>query len=373
MIKSDILFSGYYGQLNTGDDAFVEVAAWGAKHIWGKENNRFLAIKSNLPTTIVQANGYPVSIPKSYGLQKKVLLSNCNYLISAGGSTIHSELPITDAKKIALDLKMSGKKLKVGAIGVSIGPFRTVKDETAVNNYLKSIDFIALRDQRSYDYVKSISNLSYTPVNAFDLAAMLPDIYQYKKNSKYNSNKKIIGISVCPYESLKANGDHLNENRRNENLINLIKELNKKDDIIFRFFVINGNAISGDEKLTKEFINKSGVENYEIVKYSPNTQFIWNSINECNAVISTRLHGAIFACFGRTPFVLIEYHKKCADFLDDIGFDKNMRIYDAEFDKNETCDKILSWVNNYSNFNVPIHLDEKVEFSKKNFLDIQIK
>ena len=28
------VFSGYYGHKNTGDDAFVEVAAWGSKKYW---------------------------------------------------------------------------------------------------------------------------------------------------------------------------------------------------------------------------------------------------------------------------------------------------------------------------------------------------
>lgn len=47
IFESEVLFTGYYGQLNTGDDAFVAVADWGARKYWHKNNNKFLAIKKN--------------------------------------------------------------------------------------------------------------------------------------------------------------------------------------------------------------------------------------------------------------------------------------------------------------------------------------
>jgi hypothetical protein len=38
-----ILYSGFYGFKNTGDDAFLEVAAWGSKVFLNTENIVFLA------------------------------------------------------------------------------------------------------------------------------------------------------------------------------------------------------------------------------------------------------------------------------------------------------------------------------------------
>jgi ABC-type branched-subunit amino acid transport system permease subunit len=58
MFKTDILFNGYYGYLNTGDDAFVEVAAWGAAYIWKKSNVRFLIRENKAPNTITPIRGY---------------------------------------------------------------------------------------------------------------------------------------------------------------------------------------------------------------------------------------------------------------------------------------------------------------------------
>src|SRR5690554_6876347 len=126
LFKSDLLFTGYYGQLNTGDDAFIEVASWGAEKYWHKTNNIFLAKQENLPFTNKKIKGYPFSIPKTYRLQSRILLSSTNYLISAGGSTIHSKLEANNIKRLAVESKIKGSKIKIGGIGVSIGPFKTL-------------------------------------------------------------------------------------------------------------------------------------------------------------------------------------------------------------------------------------------------------
>lgn len=369
MIKSDIIFTGFYGQLNTGDDAFVEVASWGANRIWKKEKCRFLAVQSKLPDTIVPSKGYPLRFPKTYDFQKNILINNTDFLISAGGSTIHSRLNRNNPKQIALDLKKKGSSIKIGAIGVSIGPFKTVADEKAVQDYLKSIDFLAVRDQRSFDYVSSVDT-PYTPTNAFDLAAIMPEIY--KSSNLELFQKKTIGISVCPYESVHNGGDLKNEERRNNQIIALIKNLDKKDDFHFKFFIINGNSSIGDIDITHQIIKKANPKHFSIQEYNPNTKKVWEEINKCHAVISTRLHGAIFACFGKTPFMLVEYHQKCSDFLEDVGYDKNARIFDAEFDIQEKSDLILSWCNKASNYNLPKLFNEKIIQSKLNFDSIQL-
>ncbi|WP_392470335.1 polysaccharide pyruvyl transferase family protein [Sphingobacterium cellulitidis] len=366
MTKTDILFTGFYGQLNTGDDAFVEVASWGAEKYWNKFNNRFLALSSKLPKTITPVKGYPFNLAKTYNFQKRILLRNTSFLISAGGSTIHSKLTDTNPKKIALDLKKANHDIKIGAIGVSVGPFHSLEDEKEVNNYLRNIDFIALRDQRSFEYVSSL-DLPYNPINAFDLAALLPEIYNLNPNNL--KSRKVIGISVCPYESI-IGGDVGNENRRNNKIIDLISKLDKLGDFEFKFFIINGNTRIGDMEITKKIISSSNPKNFEIYPYNNNTKVVWENINACDVMFSTRLHGAIFACFGKTPFMLVEYHKKCSDFLEDIGYDINARIFDCEFDVNLKAELIYNWCMNYNTYKVPKYLELKVHQSRLNFTEI---
>src|SRR5690625_1861571 len=303
MFKSDILFTGYYGQKNTGDDAFIEVSAWGARRYWSKQKLRYLARNGYLPSSEVDTfKGYPFTISKTYKLQNNLLLNGTRCLISAGGSTIHSKLTADNikSKAVALRNKTEGR-LKMGGIGVSIGPFKTAEDEKAVKQYLKSIDFLAVRDQRSYEFATSLS-LPYKHINAFDLAALLPSIYSNK--SIVENQQKTIGISVCPVESINNVSNIQFETKRNKILIELLKEINKLDDIYYKFMVFNGNERVGDREITYQTAKDVNINSYEIVEYQSKTQTMWNEIASCDFVLTTRLHAAIFACFSDVPFML---------------------------------------------------------------------
>lgn len=365
---SEILFTGYYGQLNTGDDAFVEVAAWGANKYWNMNNNIFLSRYENLPHTQRKIKGYPFNIPKTYKIQNRLLLTKTKFLISAGGSTLYSKMQTNNIKSLAINLKNRGANIKIGGIGVSIGPFKTVEDEKAVFNYLKKIDFLAVRDKASFELIKNL-DLPYRPVNAFDLAALLPEIYDKKQISE--NQYKTIGVSVCPVESI-IGGDISNEERRNKNIIELIKKIEKMDEIHFKFFIINGHPTVGDITLTKKIIDQAKLKSYEIINYDKNTLNTWNKIGSCDFIISTRLHAAIFSCFLNIPFMLNEYHRKCKDFLDDVGYMSEYRLFDNEYDLSEKAYQIVSILNNKKLYLPPKFTKSMVEKSRLNFTGVGI-
>lgn len=371
LFQSNILFTGYYGQLNTGDDAFIEVASWGADKYWKKNKNIFLAKEANLPDTSKIIRGYPFSIPKTYSLQSKILLRSTNYLISAGGSTIHSELPANNIKSLAVERKKRGIPLKIGGIGVSIGPFKSLNDEKATIEYLKNIDFLAVRDQASFDFASTI-NLPYQTINAFDLAALLPDIYGLNKIETTITSKKTIGVSVCPYESVIGKCDTKNEHSRNINIIELLKCLELENNIHMKFFVINGNPKVGDLKLTLETIERVSPKSFEIIHYTKNTRTVWNEIESCDFVISTRLHAAIFACFSNTPFMLNEYHRKCGDFLDNVGYEESLRLFNNEYSPKEKAGMITNILNGNYKYPYPKYTQEMKQKSELNFTGIEL-
>lgn len=367
---SDILFTGYYGHSNTGDDAFVEVASWGAEKYWNKSKIIFLAKQDNLPITSKKIKGYPFSIPKTYSLQRRLLLSSTDYLISAGGSTIHRELETNNIKRLAVESKKKGSKIMVGGIGVSIGPFKTLIDEKSTIEYLKNIDFLAVRDKTSFDFASSL-NLPYETVNAFDLAALLPEIYGIKMQNNLSS-KKVIGISVCPYESISNTANIENEKKRNATVVELLKILNREENIHFKFFIINGHAKVGDQKLTKETIEKVSPYSYEVIPYTRKTQSVWDAIASCDFVISTRLHAAIFACFSNTPFMLNEYHRKCGDFLENIGYEESLRMFDSEYQPKTTAKDIIEILNDKSKYIYPKRIDEMRNLAELNFSGVDL-
>lgn len=371
MFKTDILFTGFYGQKNTGDDAFVEVASWGAKNIWQKNNNRFLAIDENLPNTIIPSRGYPFSIPRTYSLQSNLLIKNADYLISGGGSTIHSVMSKRNPKSKAVNRKQKTNDIKIGGIGVSVGPFKTIEDEMAIEEYLKSVDFLAVRDIKSFEYVSSL-NLPYKPINAFDLAALLPEVYNYTPTSKEENKNKTLGVSVCRHESIQKDMDLRKEVKRNEQTIALLKSIDKKEEVHFKFYVINGHSKIGDYSLTLETIEKVAPKSYEVIEYSKNTQSVWKSIAKCDFVISTRLHAAIFACFSETPFMLNEYHRKCTDFLHNVDYNDNYRLFNSDFNPDEKANQIVEILNDKKQYTVPTRISEMKDLARLNFTMINL-
>lgn len=353
-----------------GDDAFVEVASWGAEKYWHVKNNRFLGRDKNLPNTMTEIKGFPFGLPKSYRFQSMMLLSATKYLISAGGSTLHSQLKNYDVKQLAVDRKKVGHNLKIGGIGVSVGPFKSLADEKAISGYLKSIDFLAVRDNASFEFVQSL-NLPYKPINAFDLAALLPAIYGVP-SVLANNNKKIIGVSVCPYESLIHKGDVKSEISRNKNITKLLRELCKDPKVHLKFIVVNGHSKVGDFELTKKTISEVQPKSYEIVPYNRSTSSMWNEIASCDFVIATRLHAAVFACFSNIPFMLNEYHKKCSDFIDDIAYHEGQRLFNDAFDPKEKARQILKMVYEKGVYQKPKNTEQMIEKARFNFTKVNL-
>ncbi|OYD41875.1 polysaccharide pyruvyl transferase family protein [Sphingobacterium cellulitidis] len=375
MFKSDLLFNGYYGYFNTGDDAFVEIANWGATKFWEKNDIRFLIKGNNKPTTISPVKAFPLNLPYSYEIQQNLLIKGTKAFVSAGGSTLNSRIETQRPKFLALNRKLKDKRFVIGAIGVSVGPFKTKEDEISIVKYLKNLNFLALRDVASFDYVDSL-NLDYKPVLAFDLAGLLPEIYREFPNTDFalkSSSKKIICISVCNYESYFVGGNLENQKRRNRLMRELLINLdNCRNDCHFKFIIINGNPSTGDVNLTFELINKVGFKNntFEVVPYDSSPKNVFHLISNCDLVLTIRLHAGIFACFADVPFLMVEYHKKCSDFLSDIGYDDSFRMYDFSIELALALGKINNILDNKSNYIFPKHLDLMRLRSMKNFTSI---
>ena len=363
-----ITYTGFYGHKNTGDDAFLEVTSY-----YSNRNN-FIPyfLGDNLPELIspfknLRENRFDSSkLNKIYGRLASIRpIAESDYFLSAGGSTFgdHKSHGYKEISKYIK--KYLNKNLKTGGIGVSIGPFKSISAEKRVIEYIKTLDFLAVRDRKSYEYLQTL-DLDFKTVEAFDLAALLPQIYNSSVKLN-NKAEKIIGVSLCNYEMYYAL-DINNQNRRNKANIELLKEIAKRDKSIrFRFFIFNGNSIIGDEKVTLESIKQAQIENYEIIHYQNNVKKAWDLIAACDFIVSTRLHAAIFAAFSNVPFILNEYHRKCTDLLNDIEHNKMYNVGDANFEPINLADTILQLIYSTNNYIKPKKINHCIELSRRNF------
>ena len=372
--NNKIIFDGYYGQLNTGDDAFIEVSAWGAATYWDTTDTFFLA--KALPQIKQAASCFQKKLfPGQHVLEKFLQLVNTTAVVSSGGSTFEKPQKILHIRNLAIFKKALSNTFKLGAIGVSLGPYKNTEDERAVVKYLKRLDFLALRDEYSYQLALSY-NLPFEPINAFDLAALLPIIYgDPLVSDAQRSGEKVVGISACYFERYRSHTELDNEERRETYLRQLLLEVAKNTNAKLRFFEFNGHPAVGDKKITASIINflkANQVDNIEFIPYNPNTAYIYNKVLECNLMISVRLHASIFACFGNIPFFLLEYHRKCADFLESVGYNEAYRVGDGTKEIQATVEQIIAILDDKDKYIPPTRIETCKQKALRNFTSISI-
>lgn len=323
-------FKGYYGQKNTGDDAFCSVAAWACKQYWGIENPSFVTSTLSKITVPVELALKRNGIKGGDKIQAALLpLKSKSRLIFAGGSVFHSLSKIYDPNWF-YQIYASLGIMELGAVGISIGPFTSTKNEKSIKNFLNKFSYIAVRDEYSYNWANK-NNLECKVVNAGDIAGLLPLVYpECLPENKEKSDQVVLGVSLCRYESYKVNGDVSSEKLFEKKIVEMIRLVALKHSLKIRFFIFNGNSALGDHAVTNDIIENISKNNisFEVEQYNEDPGVTLKKISECDALFAIRLHAAIFSHVLGVPFMLYEYHRKCTDYLDDIGMPLDYRIYE---------------------------------------------
>lgn len=372
LLTHSVLFGGYYGHSNTGDDAFCAISAWGARHYWKAEKILFLC--KQLPVLPVPARAVLAEHKRFPGqrlIQSVAALAKKPTIVFAGGSVFHSKVAILSYKGLIKEANRLGLS-KLGGIGVSLGPYRTKNACNSIKDFLSRFSFLVLRDHRSYEEACSM-NLPFKPVESFDLAALLPDLYGPAKCSEKinDATNPVLGVSVCHYERY-VRGETSNEKRREEQIIETLKMVSKALRVTVRFLVFNGHNKYGDRELTERIAGTlADYADIEIVPYSQDPVTMWHKIGECDVVLATRLHAGIYACFAEVPFLMVEYHRKCVDFLQDIHYPSHWRIGDMEVSVNEVGSILINMLTKQTR---PVLLDLNVfrARARRNFTEIDI-
>lgn len=339
-----ILASGYYGMKNYGDDLFGVVAANAAKTYWSNYDIELLCpaindLKSKysvpgfFPRELYSSQQFLGKISR-LGFLAKSVLSAEKYLF-CGGSLFSSSQ--SGARNFIS--KLNSNKLKLSAVGVSIGPFNNSESERNIKELLKRFEYIALRDRASYEIAKNFE-LDCPVVMAGDLAGLMPKYYPVIE-TQINRDEKVIGFSPC---NLPENRDlALNYC---DSFISAIESINKEVNVKVIILNLNAHKDLGDYELCK-YVEKKLInilKKVELVSYYDFGAIrTWSLIASFDAYVSVRLHGAISAFLLNVPFALFEYHPKCTEFLQDVGKDESLFInYKSECNMQDIIFKLLS-------------------------------
>lgn len=324
-------FLGFHGFRSTGDDALASAIGW-----WLYENRgvrRFVipAERKDLP---ILPNPLKVSTPLPWlnrgrfrrDWRWRLAVKNSEIVLLAGGANLHERIDYQRFLSLVESAKRTGS-LAFGALGVSMGPFETQKKIDECGEFLKAIDFLTVRDHTSYEMACQYS-LPYTPVDAMDAVLTLPGVYGISTEPKAESKSDIlnIGISVSPYRPLAGYGAGTAGDRISA-IADAMTGLSKRHNIRVNLFEFSGYATDGDRSLIEELSSAlEGKCKVAIQSYNLDPSVIWKKVSEMDIMICTRFHASVFSYAAGVPFVMLDYHPKCAAFAEDIGLPEELRL-----------------------------------------------
>ncbi|MFC0005677.1 polysaccharide pyruvyl transferase family protein [Micromonospora siamensis] len=316
------LVVGYYGMRNVGDNAFCVIVDWAMARYWGTEEPIFAAPPLvDLPSarSTMSQSLFESADPLSRAgklLTKATMLGGASMLVFGGGSVFRDMGPFSEKKVFATWSRVSGRP--IAAVGVSVGPFVSDSARQRLGEVFQHIDYVGVRDTAS---VHRLRELGYPGmlVPAGDLAGLLPEVLGDVPPAPVPRphGRVRLGVTLLGSDTDLPNPEQL---RREHALIAGIRSFVETEPVDVTIFAFNTHPQRGDvgpsERLRAAL---QGLCDIRTVSADDGVRAVWSELRACDAGLHMRMHGGIFSYVAGMPFALVPYHRKCADFLDEIG------------------------------------------------------
>ena len=327
-------FTGYYGMRNFGDDLFGAICAAASRRFWNATPRVVGPTIAAVDALYTMPGWYPPAVYGGSGFLGKAGrlysflrgLRNTDLLVMGGGSVINGRGSFREP--LMLSAQRRGR-LKLAAIGVSVGPFEDAASQASAKAFINRLSYLAVRDRRSYELALEMG-LGERVHWGRDLAGLLSMLLPTSGRPRLpaQGEKLHIGVAPCRY-SPRPGYSTPEPTALQDSMVEALKTLNTRYRLQVEIFSLNGHAIHGDGELAQAWhraLAAQGILARQIDYLHCDPIATARAIAECDAFISTRLHGAIVAYMVGVPFMIVDYHPKCADFADDIGLPASRRI-----------------------------------------------
>ena len=141
------------------------------------------------------------------------------------------------------------------------------------------------------------------------------------------------------------------------------------NNIKIKIFLFNANNEKGDKEITEETYRRlSYIENsdVQVVPYNSNPIKTWEELSKCDAFFGVRLHSGIFSYVAQIPFGLIEYHRKCTDFLNEIKYNSAYRIPSEMRDPVEVAEIVCKLMDGNIFYSMPLEKAQSLALNNFN-------
>lgn len=311
----DPLVSGYYGMKNFGDDVFVDTVLSASLFDHARiasppiphtgTSDRDAAASYLLPRMLQAAHQNAGFGGKAFRLaEAEIFTRQAQSIAFAGGSLFHGNSRVM-SRQVALATR---RKIRLVAVGVSFGPFRSVAAQQRALRSVVAFDAILVRDELSYARLAA-GGIEHSILMG-DLAALHPSL-QADSTPAERSDYAVF----APMDLLRSNEA---QDAAFSTLLQVLVERNGRLVIL----ALNAHPNLGDHECAKMYARKGRLAGLEVRVLSYGDLGLAETIGllgRARAVVSTRLHGAIVPYLFGIPFMLVEYQEKCTQFLMDIG------------------------------------------------------
>lgn len=263
---------------------------------------------------------------------------DCDILVIIGGD-VFDLVPSQkkyNSEKILISKMVKKNGGKVVLWGISVGSFeRNLKAKKLLMNYFKNIvDFAAIRDKKSFDYLKS-SGVSDNIKLYSDPAYMLRTV-QCESHTK----EKVLGINLSPLSNR-----YLNHTRSNDEWIcawaqvvkRIYTELMFDKVLLIPHVVIPSYANDDDYAYLKKLCEELSANGVNANFVSDNAGFLGvkKHLTRCSLIMSARMHCSVNAITCGVPTIFLSYSPKSVGMCvhvygnDKMVFDMNELISDT--------------------------------------------
>lgn len=312
---------GYYGMSNYGDDLFNDVLRHGASQILPSHRVRVASAPSprargplaRMFRRIEASDSVAGSV---WRLIHGLILLRARMIILGGGSVLSEMKGVREVQsKLA-----RFTRTRFQAWGVSLGPFPSPRDFESVAAFLRRMDRVIVRDRRS---LKVANEMGVVAAMGGDLAALYADQHPRSPRSTSHTHRRI-GLALC-----NTPASPIDVNSLADSLAAAISDSPSHREDLVVVLVLNNHPVHGDEEISVQAADRlksHGLPVLMIRHSEADVGVIWSAIDELDALVAVRLHAAVSAYLTSVPFLLVEYHPKCSDFLDDVRQDAGLRV-----------------------------------------------
>lgn len=306
IVSKKIIMSGYFGFLNSGDDAILKSIIESFKSL-----NPYLNIKVLSKDPDLTEREYGVAAIdrfKFFDVRKSLKASDM--LISGGGSLLQDKTSSRSIWYYLLIMKLAKRyKKKVFVYSNGVGPINKRFNRNITRRVLNKVDYITLRDKDSYDFIKSIG------VNNPNIKVLSDPVFNLKEASdesvreKFDINEDTVLVSIRSW---------IDDEK-------LISELSK----FLNYLIDEGKNIvfmpmqtPRDTTISEKIA--ANLKSSKIIDEKYPVEILMSLMKNADFIVAMRLHAMIYAIHQNVPFIGLSYDPKTETLLKD--FDESINI-----------------------------------------------